>query len=68
MSRGPAIWVTALALALVNSGLAMLVIEAIGARSFAPWWVGIALLVAGVMAVAGAVILWRNYLASARGR
>ena len=46
----------------------MLIIEAIGARSFASLWLAVALLVAGGVAAAGAVLLSRDYLASARGR
>jgi hypothetical protein len=66
VTRGPAIWATAVALALVNVGLAALIVAAIGATSFAPLWVGVVVLVAGVVAAAGAVVLWRRYLASAR--
>jgi uncharacterized membrane protein (DUF2068 family) len=62
MSRGPAILVTALALALVNVGLAALLVEATGARSFAPPWVAVVLLLFGVVAAVGAVTLWRAYL------
>jgi hypothetical protein len=67
MTRGPAIWATAVALALVNAGLAILIVAAIGARGFAPLWVGLVLLVVGVVAAVAAVMLWRQYLASARG-
>ena len=68
VSRGPAIWATALALALVNVGLAALIVEAIGARGFAPLWIGVVVLLAGIGAGVAAVMLWRQYLASARER
>jgi hypothetical protein len=68
MTRGPAIWATALALALVNIGLAAIIVEAIGARGFAPLWVGLLLLLAGIGAAVTAVMLWRQFLASARER
>ena len=63
MSRGPAIWVTALALALVNAGLAMAIVAAMGVRSFAPLWLGLVLLLLGVGMAVVAVMLWRQYLA-----
>ena len=66
MNRGPAILVTALALALVNVGLAAVLVEATGARSFAPLWVALVLLALGVVATVGAVTLWRAYLDSVR--
>lgn len=66
MSRGPAIWATALALALVNIGLAALIVEAIGARSVAPLWLGLVLLLVGIGAAVAAVMLWRQYLDEAR--
>ena len=67
MARGPAIWATAAALALVNVGLAILIVAAIGVRGFAPLWVGVVLLLVGVAAAIAAVMLWRQYLAAARG-
>src|SRR5438874_11118204 len=45
VSRGPAIWATAIAIALVNIGLAALIVAAIGKPSFAPVWIGGVLLV-----------------------
>ena len=66
MSRGPAIWATAVALALVNVGLATLIVAAIGVPSFAPLWVGVVLLLVGIGAAVGATTLWRQYLADAR--
>ena len=68
MRRGPATLVTAVALALINVGLAALVVDAVGAPSFAPAWVALVLLVTGVVAAVGAVMLWRQYLTEARGR
>jgi protein-S-isoprenylcysteine O-methyltransferase Ste14 len=67
LSRGPAIIATALALALVNIGLAALIVAAMGAQSFAPLWVGALVLVLGAAAAVGAVMLWRQYLQAARG-
>ena len=66
MSRGPAISATALALALVNAGLAMLIVAAIGVRSFAPLWLGVVVLLVGAAAAIGAFTLWRGYLQAAR--
>ena len=66
MSRGPAVLTTALALVLINVGLAALIVEAVGARSFAPLWVSLVLLAVGAAAAAGAVVLWRQYLSAAR--
>jgi hypothetical protein len=54
------------ALALVNVGLAMLIVAALGASSFAPLWIGVSALIVGVVAAAAAVVLWRQYLAAAR--
>jgi hypothetical protein len=54
--------VTAVALALLNAGLALLIVAAIGARSFAPLWLAALLLVLGIPAAVGAVQLWRSYL------
>jgi hypothetical protein len=67
MTRGPAIWATAVALAFVNAGLAILIVAAIGARGFAPPWVGVVLLLVGIAAAVAAVMLWRDFLAAARG-
>jgi len=66
MSRGPAIWATAVALALVNVGLAMLIVTAIGASPIAPLWIGLVTLLVGAIAAVAAVVLWRQYLAAAR--
>ena len=66
MNRGPAIWATAAALALINVGLAALIVAAIGATSFNSLWIGLAALLVGAAAAVGAVVLWRQYLAAAR--
>jgi hypothetical protein len=66
VSRTPAIWTTALAVVLINIGVAALIVEAIGIKSFAPLWVELAILLAGVLAAVGAVRLWRQYLEQAR--
>ena len=68
MSRGSAILATAAALALLNVGLAALIVQAVGARTSAPLWLWVALCVLGVLAAAGAVVLWRQYLAQARNK
>jgi uncharacterized protein YjeT (DUF2065 family) len=66
MNRAPAVWATAVALALVNVGLAALIVEAIGVRSFAPVWLALVFVVLGLVATFVAVRLWRHYLADAR--
>jgi hypothetical protein len=66
MNRGPALSATVVALVLINVGLAGLIVEAVGARSFAPLWLSLTLLVLGAAAAAGAVVLWRQYLTAAR--
>ena len=68
MSRGPAVTATIVALALFNIGLASIIVSAIGERSFAPLWLGVALLVLGLAAAVYALILWRDYLSSLRAR
>jgi hypothetical protein len=52
---------TSAAIVLINLGLAILIVIAIGV-DFAPVWLGGGLLVAGVLAAIGAVRLWRGYL------
>jgi hypothetical protein len=66
VSRGPAVIATVIALVLINVGLAASIVEAVGARSFAPVWVCLVLLVVGAAAAAAAVVLWRQYLAAVR--
>ena len=64
--RGPAILATAVALALVSASLAALIVRAVGARTFAPVWLWVGLVVPGMMAAASAVVRWRRYLAAER--
>ena len=59
-------WTTALALVLVNIGAAVVIVEALGSRTFAPLWLGLVLTVLGVGAAAAAVTLWRRYLGELR--
>ena len=61
-------WTTALALALINIGVATTIVAAMGSVTFAPTWVGLALVVSGAVAAVVAVRLWREYLLAARGR
>ena len=68
MSRGPAIWATAIALALVNIGLASVIVGAIGQRGFAPFWLSLVILLVGLGAAVWAVLLWREYLTGLRER
>jgi len=50
------------ALVLINVGIALLIVAAIGIEALGPAWIGAAVLVAGVVAAAGAIMLWRRYL------
>jgi uncharacterized membrane protein HdeD (DUF308 family) len=68
MNRGPATWATAIALALINLGLATLIVQAVSAEKFAPAWLGAVLLVGGLAAAVGAFVLWRQYLNEVRAR
>ncbi len=52
---------------MINAGLATLIVAAIGVPGFAPLWVGVMLLLVGIAAAIAAVMLWRQYLAEARG-
>ena len=54
--------VTAAALAAFNVGLAVLIVAAIGVRTFAPPWLGGLALAAGIALAALAVGLWRKRL------
>ena len=67
MNRGPAIWATATAVGLINIGLAALIVIAIGAGGFIPIWLGLSLVLAGIVAAAVAVSLWRGYQRSLSG-
>ena len=66
MSRGPATWATVIALALINVGLATAIVAAMGNAAIAPLWVGLGLVVLGVVAGLVAIGLWRQYLATLR--
>jgi heme/copper-type cytochrome/quinol oxidase subunit 4 len=68
MTRGPATWATIIALALVNIGIAMAIVAAMGTASIGPLWVGILLLACGVAAGVVAISLWRQYLLALRER
>jgi hypothetical protein len=48
--------------------VAVVIVEAIGQRGSLPVWLGPVLVVAGVAAAVGAVLLWREYLAGIRER
>jgi hypothetical protein len=61
LTRGAAILATAVALGLINIGLASLIVATIGAGVFVPSWLAIGLVVAGLIAAAVAVSLWRGY-------
>jgi hypothetical protein len=66
--RAYAIAATALALALVNVGLAALIALAVGPQTLMPTWLALAVLVVGLATTAGAVALWRTYLSQGRQR
>ncbi len=68
MTRGPATWATVIALALINVGLATAIVAAMGTAAIAPMWVGLGLVVLGVVATLVAVGLWRQYLVAVRER
>jgi hypothetical protein len=58
---------TAVALALINVGLASLIVAAIGSPAVAPNWLAIAVLIIGIIAAVACVALWRQYLTDFRG-
>ena len=66
MTRGPATWATIIALALINIGIAMAIVAAMGTASIGPLWVGLVLLACGVVAGLVAISLWRQYLLALR--
>jgi hypothetical protein len=68
VSRGPALWATVAAVALINVGLATAIVAAMGFPGWAPLWVGLVLVVAGLAAAAGAVQRWRQYVVQVRER
>ena len=57
---------TALAFAGINFGLALLIVAAVGAPTFAPLWLAVAALVIGIVCAALSVQQWRQYLAARR--
>jgi hypothetical protein len=59
---------TAVALALVNIGLAATIVGLMGGRTFAPLWAGLIIVAAGAGMLFWAVSLWRRYLTAVRGR
>ena len=61
-------WTTVVARGLINVGVATAIVSAMDNTTFAPMWVGLVLLGAGVLAAAAAVYLWREYLLQTRGR
>jgi len=65
-SRAPAVLATAVALALINIGLASLIVAAVGSPAVGPSWLAIVLLVVGIAAAAACVALWRQYLDDVR--
>ncbi len=65
-SMALAVIATAVALGAVNFGLAILIVAAIGVRTFAPPQVGAVSLVLGVAAAAWAVRQWQAYLRARR--
>jgi len=66
MTRGPATWATIIALALINIGIAMAIVAAMGSAAIGPLWVGLLLLACGVAAGVVAISLWRQYLLALR--
>jgi membrane protein YdbS with pleckstrin-like domain len=67
VSRGPAIWTTVIALALVNVGAAATIVALTRPDTFWPLWVGLVVTAVGVVTLALAVSLWRHYLHELRG-
>jgi uncharacterized membrane protein YidH (DUF202 family) len=65
-SRATAILATAVALALINIGVASLIVAAIDRSGLASVGVGLIVLGVGLAAAVGAVWLWRRYLSSVR--
>ena len=65
-SRAPAVIATAVALALINVGLASLIVAAVGAPGLAPIWLSVLLVALGIAAAVGCVTLWRQYLGEVR--
>jgi membrane protein implicated in regulation of membrane protease activity len=68
LNRGSAIWATVLALALINIGLAATIVALMRTSNFAPLWLGLLLVAAGVIALVMAVRRWQRYLHEVRTR
>jgi hypothetical protein len=68
VTRGPATWATVIALALINVGLAAAIVAAMGMATVAPLWVGLGMVVVGLVAGLVAIGLWRQYLVALRER
>jgi len=65
-SRAPAVLATAVALALINVGLASLIVAAVGSPGVAPVWAAVLLVGVGLAAAIACVALWRQYLGHIR--
>jgi len=65
MGRGPAVSATSVALALINIGLAFVIVDLVSAP-LAPLWVALLLVSLGLLSAVAAVLLWRQYLATLR--
>ena len=68
VNRGPAIWATVVALALINVGAAATIVALMGATNSMPLWAGLALTAIGVVVLVVAVRLWREYLRHMRSK
>ena len=66
MNRGPAIWSTVVALALINIGAATSIVALLQPGTFWPLWVGLILIGLGVIALLSAIRLWQRYLDEVR--
>jgi hypothetical protein len=66
VSRGPAIWATVVALALINVGVATTIVALLQPGTFWPLWLGLILIALGVAALLSAVRLWQRYLDEVR--
>jgi hypothetical protein len=66
VSRGPALWATVIALALINIGAASSIVALMGTPTFGPVWVGLIVVALGVISGLFAIRFWRQYLAGIR--
>ena len=66
LNRGPAIWATVLALALINVGAAASIVALTHTGTFVPLWVGLAVTAVGVLALLIAIRLWQRHLQELR--